>query len=114
MNFVLGIWVVMSPWLIAHVMTSRTTAAGVVDTAMWDHYVVGLAVVAVTAIALFYMYAIWEEWLIIALGVWLLISPPIFGFEAATVLMWNAMIIGALVVLLAGWALADEQKLQRR
>lgn len=112
-NLVFGLWVLVSPWMIAHVMASRTSPAGVAGTAMWDHYVVGLAVVAVAAIALFYMFAIWEEWLIIVLGVWLLISPPIFGFESATVLMWNAMIIGALVVLFAGWALADEQKRKR-
>lgn len=111
-NLVLGLWVLMSPWMIAHIMASQTNPTGVVDTAMWDHYVVGTAVVVIAAIAL-YMFAIWEEWLMIALGVWLLISPPVFGFESATVLMWNAMIIGGLVVLFAGWTLVDERRLQR-
>lgn len=42
-----------------------------------------------------------------ATGAWLLVSPWPLGFSASTALMWNAVIVGALVALLAAWTLYD-------
>jgi hypothetical protein len=40
-----------------------------------------------------------------ALGAWLLVSPWVLGFSGSGILMWNAVIFGALVLGFAGWAL---------
>jgi len=50
-----------------------------------------------------------EEWVNLVLGAWLLVSPWVLGFSTATALMWNAVLIGALIVVSASWALGKEQ-----
>ncbi|KVS22040.1 hypothetical protein WK34_20580 [Burkholderia vietnamiensis] len=54
--------------------------------------------------------AAWEEWLIIALGLWLPVSPEWFGFASSAALMGNLMAICVLLVPFAAWALAAERK----
>jgi hypothetical protein len=79
---------------------------------MWNHYVIGIAVALLAAAALVAFKA-WEEWLNIALGTWLLVSPWLLGFSVSAALMWNAVIIGALIVAFSGWDLAEAQGLKR-
>lgn len=43
----------------------------------------------------------WEEWVNVVLGVWLILSPWILGFSGMTNAMWNAVIVGLLVGVLA-------------
>lgn len=43
----------------------------------------------------------WEEWVNVVLGVWLILSPWILGFSGMTGAMWNAVIVGLLVGVLA-------------
>jgi hypothetical protein len=107
-NAALGLWIIVSPWTIAHIMASPQTPDGVSDATMWNNYIIGGAV-AILAVVAFYAFAAWEEWTNIVLGLWLLVSPWILGFSTSAALMWNAVIIGALVVAFAGWALAEEQ-----
>ncbi|WP_420107554.1 SPW repeat domain-containing protein [Mesorhizobium qingshengii] len=40
----------------------------------WNQHIVGVAVVILAAVALF-AFKSWEEWLNVALGAWLLVSP---------------------------------------
>jgi hypothetical protein len=48
----------------------------------------------------------WQDWLALVLGAWVIISPWIFGIEIGGTLAWTAWILGALIVLVALWALA--------
>lgn len=107
-NFALGLWVIVSPWIIAHVMVSPAAPEGVTDPAMAIHYFIGVAVVVVAVAALF-AWSAWEEWANVILGACLLISPWVLGYSASTGLMGNAAIAGALIVLFAGWTLVEEQ-----
>ncbi|MFZ2099078.1 MAG: SPW repeat protein [Oricola sp.] len=111
-TLVLGLWVIVSPWTIAHIMARPGAPAGVSAVAMWNHYVIGIAVALLAAAALVAFKA-WEEWLNIALGTWLLGSPGLLGFSVSAALMWNAVIIGALIVAFSGWDLAEAQGLKR-
>ncbi len=111
-TLVLGLWVIVSPWTIAHIMAGPGAPAGVSAVAMWNHYVIGIAVALLAAAALVAFKA-WEEWLNIALGTWLLVSPWLLGFSVSAALMWNAVIIGALIVAFSGWDLAEAQGLKR-
>ena len=99
-NLVLGLWIFASPWIL-----QLTTAN---NTVTWNLYIVGIAVAALAATALFAFQA-WEEWTNLVLGLWLLASPWILGFSSSTLLMWNAVVAGALVVVLAGWVIAPPQ-----
>lgn len=107
-NFVLGLWVIVSPWTLAHVMVNPATPEGVTEAVMWNHYVIG-TVVVILAIAAVYAFSAWLEWTNIVLGAWLLLSPWGLGFSGSTGLMWNAVITGLLIITFAGWALVEEQ-----
>ncbi len=107
-NFALGLWVIISPWTIEHVMAGPGTSGTVTEAAMWNHYVVGLAVVIIAGAAASAWLA-WEEWTNAVLGAWLVISPWMLGYSTSPGLMWNAVISGALIVLFAGWTLMEQQ-----
>jgi len=38
------------------------------------------------------------------LGVWLIIAPFLLGYSALAAALWNDIIVGIVVVVLAGWA----------
>jgi hypothetical protein len=88
--------------MIQHTMT-RGGFESEPPAAMWNTYLVGIAVILVAGAALI-AFQTWKEWTNIALGGWLLLSPWVMGFSSATALTWNAIIAGAIVVALAGWA----------
>jgi SPW repeat len=58
-NFVLGIWLIVSPWVLGY---------GAETTAAWNAHVVGV-VIAVAALAALIAFHEWEEWVNTALGV---------------------------------------------
>ena len=70
--------------------------------------------VAVFALAAMFVFQVWEEWVNVGLGVWLLVSPWILGFSSAYALMWNAVILGALIAVIAGWALVQSTGTEKR
>jgi hypothetical protein len=111
-NLGFGLWVMVSPWTIAHVMGSLDSSTGMTEAIMWNHYATGAAVVLLTAAALGSSRQ-WEEWLNIALGIWLLVSPWVIGFTTSAALMLNAAVVGGLIVVFAGWSLMEELALRR-
>jgi len=100
-NLLLGIGVLFSPWTIGH------DADGAVRS---SYSIVGVAV-TIFAIDALIPFRPWEdEWVNLVLGAWLLVSPWLLGFSAVTALRWNAVLIGALIIVCAGWALSEEQR----
>ncbi len=45
----------------------------------------------------------WNYWVIIGLAVWLLISPWVLGFSAYNLALWNNMLIGGFIIIIALW-----------
>ncbi len=90
-NLVLGVWLILSPWFLGF---SGTPAAA------WNAVVVGV-VVALMALLHLRGGPMWEEWLNVLLGVWLILSPWLLGFSGVGNAMWNALIVGVLVGALA-------------
>lgn len=104
LNLLLGLWIVASPWVLGF-----TTV----------HYAAGIAVIIGLVIAVFAawtlaVYAHWEEWVNVVLGILLIVTPWLFGFatvgstpgaEAAFTATWNFIIAGALVAGLAIWSI---------
>ncbi len=109
-NLVLGLWVFLSPWVLQHTMATGAWAARstLSSPAMWNLYIVGIGVVAF-AMAALVTFREWEEWANMVLGFWLYVSPWVLGFSYSALLMWNAVIVGALVVILAGWTIAPSR-----
>ena len=48
----------------------------------------------------------WQDWLTLLVGIWLFISPWIFGFRH-TSFVWNPFIMGALVFLFSIWEIVN-------
>ena len=110
-NYFLGLWVFGSPWLLEHSMVLGVPGGG--SRAMWNLWVVGLAVVVISTVAL-NTFGVWGEWVNFGLGVWLVVSPWVLDFAAfpSILLMWNSVIFGALIFVVAGWALTEERRRQ--
>ena len=62
-------------------------------------YISGIAI-AVLAIAALAAFAVWEEWLNLIVGLWVLVAPWVLGFQGTTAMTVHA-ITGAAVAILA-------------
>src|ERR1700754_3237688 len=60
----------------------------------------GQLVIAVLAIAALAAFAVWEEWLNLIVGLWVLVSPWVLGFQGTTARTVH-VIVGILVAILA-------------
>ena len=98
-NLILGIWMIVSPWVLRHQGDILPTSNAVV---------LGILIAGAALIALFKVMA-WEEWGNVAFGVWLVISPWVLGFSGVAVAMSNAVIVGIVVAALALWALGTDK-----
>jgi hypothetical protein len=91
-SWVLGFWLLLSPWTLHF---EEQTAA--TENAVIVGFVLVLAeVVTLTA------FQLWEEWINVALGAWLVVSPWLLrgvGPAATT----NFLLVGILVIALAGY-----------
>lgn len=43
------------------------------------------------------------RWLQVVLGLWLMLSPWLLGYESISVMMWNNLLIGIALVLTGLW-----------
>jgi hypothetical protein len=89
-NLLLAIALIVSPWVMGF-------AAG---TAMSNAVVAGIIIGAI-AIAALVSFAQWEEWANLLLGVWVLISPWVLGFDGNFNALWTHVAIGLAVAILA-------------
>lgn len=97
---VVGAWIVLSPWIF-----------GFVDhmPALVNHLVIGIALVAAALGAIFLPRA-WEEWTEGALGLWMVVSPWLLGYDGLQAATMNAVVSGLVVMLLALWVLATDKE----
>lgn len=93
-NLVFGAWLIIAPFV-------AVGAAG--DVAAWNSYVCGV-IVAVFAIVALVRPQVWEEWLNLIVGIWLIIAPFALGYTDQPGPMWNQIIVGLLIGADALWA----------
>jgi hypothetical protein len=98
-NVILGLWMVISPWVLAYQAQTRP---------MWNSIVLGVLIAGVAVYALFQVFA-WEEWANVVFGGWLVVSPWFLGFSDLFVVMLNTVIVGAIVAAMALWALGTDK-----
>jgi SPW repeat len=100
-NLFLGTILFFSPWLFslprgAHWQTSETIGL----------FIEVLSIAALTA------FAVWEEWLNLIAGLWLIASPWLLGFQDSDAMMID-VVIGTIVVALAAfevWLAQDGER----
>jgi SPW repeat-containing protein len=83
-----GIFLVLAPWLFGFIRTAGRM----------DAEVSGYALIALSA-AGFVAFADWEEWLKVAVGLWLIVSPWLLGFTHTSA-MHVSIAIGVIVTFL--------------
>jgi hypothetical protein len=89
-NLILGAFLFCSPWIFgfeAGHLSQNATISGII-----------IAILAIAALAAF---AVWEEWLNLIVGLWVLISPWVLGFQGNRTAMTVHVIVGILVAVLA-------------
>lgn len=92
-NLILGLWLAISPWALSYMTEPRPA---------WNALIVGV-IIAVAAAAALIAFHRWEEWVNVALAAWLIVSPFALEFAAHTTVMWNHIVVGVLVGILALW-----------
>jgi hypothetical protein len=100
LNGLLGIWLIIAPWVLGFSGTGRPVGTTVVA---------GIILLVSSIIAMSSPRA-WEEWVDIVLGVLLVISPWVLGFTGTTVARDNAVICGIIMIVLALWVLGTDQQ----
>lgn len=90
---VLGLYVVVSPWLIPYFAPASTLG----HVAMWSHFVSGTAVIFVAVLAMS-EFRLWEAWVATLLGAWIVMAPWTLGFASARVFTWNSVIAGLILI----------------
>jgi SPW repeat len=91
-NLALGAWLFLTPWIFGFVAEPA---------ASWNAWLVGLAIGAL-AIAAITVFAEWEEWINLALGIWVAISPWFVAFSGNATATRVHLIVGVLVAIVAG------------
>ncbi|UXN66563.1 SPW repeat protein (plasmid) [Phyllobacterium sp. A18/5-2] len=94
----IGVWLVASPWLLDY--SSPNTVGR--DIALKNFTIVGIALFFIGFMAIA-NHRLWQEWLDVAVAVWLIISPWALGLQAMPTAMWNAIICGLAVIGISGW-----------
>ncbi|MER9135622.1 SPW repeat protein [Mesorhizobium sp. M0047] len=88
-NLILGAVLFFSPWIFAFAAGTQS------QNAMGSGIVIFLLSVAALS-----AFAIWEEWLNLVVGLWVIVSPWVLGFQASTAMSVH-VVIGVLVAVLA-------------
>ena len=95
-NLILGAILFFSPWVFAYpagLQSQNAQTSGIA--------IVMLSIAALAA------FAVWEEWLNLVVGLWVIVSPWVLGFQGATAMNVH-VIIGVIVAALAAielWSL---------
>jgi heme/copper-type cytochrome/quinol oxidase subunit 3 len=96
-NLVLAICLFASPWVFGFIddqVPARNAWASAI-------VIGGLAIAALSILKE------WEEWVNLALGAWVFVSPWALGFLTNVNAHWSHVVIGALVAAIAAWSIWD-------
>jgi hypothetical protein len=94
LNFLLGAWLIVSPWILGY-----TSSA-----AKWDQALFGAIVMVLAAIHYFKPEADWASWLNGMCALWLIVAPFLLSYDR-TVAYWNQVIAGVFIAVLAFWSM---------
>jgi hypothetical protein len=91
---ILGLALIVAPFVLGY--SGETNP-------MWTSVILGAIVFLVSAYkALAQDKAKWEAWMAVLAGVLAVIAPWALGFSAVNTAMWTSVILGVVVVILAG------------
>ena len=99
----LGLWLIVSPWAFSYPEGSPQ---------MLNALVSGLVIAVLAAFDLYKTY-FWAVVVNLLVGVWVAVSPWVLRLADQRVVMWNELIVGIAVVVLALWDLRTDPELHK-
>ena len=99
----LGLWLIVSPWVYSYPQGSQQMINAIVS---------GLVIAVLAAFDLYKTY-FWAVVVNLLLGVWVAVSPWILRLAEQSTLMWNSVIVGIAVAVLALWELRTDPELHK-
>ena len=99
----LGLWLLVSPWAFSYPEGSPQ---------MLNALVSGLVIAVLAAFDLYKTY-FWAVVVNLLVGVWVAVSPWVLRLADQRVVMWNELIVGIAVVVLALWELRTDPELHK-
>ena len=97
-NVLAGIYLFLSPWI----FPANLNTAGA-----WNAVVAGFVVAILAFDHMSLIDQFWLSWINAAVGVWIIISPWVFGYSADIGMTWSCVITGLVVIVLAVVAALD-------
>jgi hypothetical protein len=94
-NLVLGAWLVASPWIFGY----ESIPAGT-----WSSVVVGALILIIGVTRVISLVGPALARVNVVLGLWTIASPWIFGYATGQPGMWNSVVVGIVVAILALWS----------
>lgn len=93
-NFCLGLWLAVSPYLLGYVSSA----------ARWNQTIFGIIVLTLSAIRFAAPYAntFWASWLNSAIGIWLILAPFLLNYVEPMAYL-NEVVVGVMVTMIAFW-----------
>ena len=99
----LGLWLIVSPWVYSYPQGSQQMINAIVS---------GLVIAVLAAFDLYKTY-FWAVVVNLLLGVWVAVSPWVLRLAEQSTLMWNSVIVGIAVAVLALWELRTDPELHK-
>jgi len=96
-SLALGVWLCASPWLLQFVGGDMIVTQ--------NAFLVGLLLI-ITEFLTLTVFRVWEEWINVVLGAWLVVSPWVLGITALAPTA-DFIIVGSLVLALAFYEIWD-------
>lgn len=94
-NFILGIWMLLTPWILGF---------HAVHQAMVNNVILGIAVLILAALRIWAGQGVWASWVNFILGLWILFSPWTLGFTYEGSAFNNNWILGIVIAIVALWS----------
>lgn len=97
LDILAGIWLLLSPFILGF--------AGE-PAALWNNVIFGLivAILAGSRVTGEGYKTTWPSWVSFVIGLWLLIAPYMLGYAFIPAALWNSIILGLVIAVLALWS----------
>lgn len=106
-NVVLGLWLIAAPFVVLYYRDSTAAA--------WNDVIVGLLVLSFA----WYRSArpasgVGLSWANAVLGLWEAVAPFTLGYSGTTAAVWNDVVVGLAILVLATWSASSGSRLGDR
>jgi hypothetical protein len=92
LNFLAGIYLLISAWI-----------GGVSPGNRANGIIFGIIVAVLAALRFSESTGRWASWLNALIGIWMIISPWVYGYAGQS-WMWNSIVVGIIVLVLGVWS----------